>query len=308
MKITKNRKAELTTKQLVTIIVLIVSFIIILFLIFRLDLGKTTEKEICHNSVVTRGSSVLPVEAVPLKCQRSYICITVDNTCETMTKPIKKKAKTQEEVYEILAEQLADCWWMFGEGEVNYVGKDMVGKLYCSICAQIAFDDSLNDIFPEGEIDKEAVYTYMQDNNYLKDETYLSYLYGINDLNGLKTELNNQNIEFGPINMAQQYYIMMGITSDVNTLGWAVAGAVVGAVALVAIPFSPIIGAGWGVGLGVAAIWGGGGAAAGAIGGGTVAGILINGASGNEYLSPSIIQVNSPEFEGLGCKSITTLS
>jgi len=301
MKITKNRKAELTTKQLVMIIVLIVSFIIILFLIFRLDLGKTTEKEICHNSVVTRGSSVLPVESVPLKCQRSYVCITADNTCEAMTKPIKKKAKTQEEVYDILAEQLVDCWWMFGEGEINYVGKDMIGKLYCSICAQVAFDDSLNDIFPEGEIDKEAVYTYMQENNYLEDKTYLSYLYDTNDLNGLRTELNNQNIEFGPIDMAQQYYIMMGITSDVNVLGWTVgvAGLVVGAVLL-----APITGGIGSITLIAATVSAGAGGAFGA----TFSTLIVKGLSGNEYLSPSIIQANSPEFEGLGCKSITTLS
>ena len=61
-----------------------------------------------------------------------------------------KKVKTETEVYGILADEMADCWWMFGEGKVNYVGKDLPEKqLYCSICSQLAFDNSLEEIFPE---------------------------------------------------------------------------------------------------------------------------------------------------------------
>ena len=295
-----EKKGELTTKQLITIIILIVSFVVILFLILRLDLGGTTKKEICHNSVITRGSSVLPTESIPLKCDRSYICITADNTCESMTNPIKKKVENQEEVYEVLAEELADCWWMFGEGKIDYVGKDMVGKVYCSICSQIAFDNSLEDIFPEGEIDKEAVYEYMGANDYSEDETYLNYLYDTNDLEELKTELVSQNIEFGPMDMDQQYYAMMSITSDVSVVGWAVrvAGVAVGAIFL--LPITSPIGSISFIAFTTSGVVGGG---AGAFIGG-----VVRGESGNDYLPPSIVRANSPEFEGLNCKSITTLS
>ena len=53
-----NKKGELTTHQLVGLIILIVSFAVILFLLFRLNLGETTNKEICHNSVIMKGKSI----------------------------------------------------------------------------------------------------------------------------------------------------------------------------------------------------------------------------------------------------------
>lgn len=296
----KEKKGELTTTQLVTIIILIASFAVILFFIFRLNLGETTDNEICHNSVITRGTSVLPTESVPLKCQRSYVCITEDGSCEAMTKPVKEEVDAKEEVYNILAEEMANCWWMFGEGKVNYVGDDFFESLYCSICSQIAFDDSVREVITEGVVDKEGLYTYMQDNNVAgKDETYLSYLYGTDDLSEIKSILNEQGVNFGPIDLDKQYYAMMGITSEVSTLGWAL----VGTGAALSVALLPITGTGWGIGFGVAVMTGAGGAT-----GGSLLGIMVDGLSGNEYLSPSIIEANSQEFEALGCKSITTLS
>jgi len=307
----KNKNGELTTTQLVMLIVLIVSFVIILFLIFRLDLGKTTDKEICRNSVVTRGSSVLPTESVPLKCQRSYLCLTKDGNCDSvpMTNPTIKKVKNEAEVYEVLSRELADCWWTFGEGEINYVGSDMTSKLYCSICTQVAFDDSVNEIFSEGQIDKWEIYTYMQNHNVSgKDETYLYYLYGENDLDELRAKLENQHLNFGPIDLNKQYYVMMGITSDVSTVGWVLAGAgLISGVGL-AIVFSPIVGTTWGITSGIALISGVGGGAAAGGGLGTVLALTVEGLSGNDYISPAIVEANSQEFGALKCKSITTLS
>jgi len=292
-----KKNAEITTTQLVTIIVLIVSFSVILFFIFKLNLGETTDQEICHNSVITRGSSILPAESVPLKCQRSYLCLTEDGSCETLTKPIKEKVETKEEVYKILAEDMATCWWMFGQGEVNYVGADFKEKLYCSICTQVAFDDSIKEEIG-GTIDKERLYIYMMDNKVSgKDETYLQYLYGTNDLSRIKSELNQQGVNFGSIDLDKQYYVMMGITSEVSKLRWALGGA--GVAALIA--FTPIIGP-------VAGVISGSIYIATGVGVGSVVGIIVRGSSGNEYLSPAIIEVNSQEFKDLDCESITTLS
>ena len=50
-----NTRAELTTQQIVGLIILIISFVIILYFIFALNLGETTDKEICHNSVALRA-------------------------------------------------------------------------------------------------------------------------------------------------------------------------------------------------------------------------------------------------------------
>ena len=294
------KRGELTTSQLVMLIILITSFIIILFLLFRLNLGEQTNQEICRNSVIARGSPVLPTETIPLNCKRSYVCVTEDDSCESLTDPIKEKVETQEEAYGVLANEMANCWWMFGEGKVNYVGEDFTENLYCSICSQIGFDDSIKEIFPEGKVEKEALYKYMQENKVSgREETYLDYLYGTNNLQEIKEELDAQSLGFGLIDTNKQYYAMMGITSDVSKLKWATAAAG----AALAIAFTPLVGAHWGLTIGIAVISGTGGAGA-----GTVGAFVVEGLSGNEYLAPSVIEVNSQEFKDLDCKSITTLS
>ncbi len=303
-----NKRGEITTQHIVILIVLIASFAIILFFLMRLGLGEMTGKEICHNSVVARGSSVLPEESIPLNCHREYVCITSDNTCEQMTKPKKEKVTTKEEVYEVLANEMADCWWMFGEGEVNYVGSDYFPGMYCSICNQVAFDNSLREeIFNTETIDKEDFYNYLANENVSgMDLTYSEYLYGTKDITAIKSLLAEQNSGFGSIDLTKQYYIMMGISSDVNTIGWAatVAGAVAGTLVLIHLAPAaiPIIG-----GLKIAAMTGllltgtGGGS-------GYFTGVILEGNSGREYFSTSIVEVNSEEFRDLNCKSIATLA
>lgn len=285
-----NKRGEMTTQQIVILIVLIASFAVLLFFLFRLNLGNETEKEVCRNSVIARGSSVVPIEAVPLDCKRSYVCITEDGSCEEMTKPIVKKVETKEEIYDVLAVELVDCWWMFGEGKVNYVGEDLIPGMYCSICSQIAFDDSVKEIIEAGELDKEEFYHYL----YLKnmsgdDETYLEYL-------GLVDYYKNVDTEFGIIDLDKQYYVLTGMNSDVSTWGYVAVGA--GAVAGIA--FAPFT------------FGGSAGFVAGtllAIGGGTAGYFVapvVKGEIGNRMISPSLIEVNSEEFKGLGCKTITT--
>lgn len=294
------KKGELTTQQIVILIILVVSFAIILFFLFKLNLGKQTDQDICHNSVITRGKSILPTDTFPLQCKRQYVCLSVDGTCESMTKPEVIKVKTQDDVYKALADQLAQCWWMFGEGKINYVGADTIPKLYCSICSQIAFDDSVKKVFPQGELNKESLYNYMEKNKTSeKDVTYLSYLYGVNDLSGLKTKLSSNNLNFGKINLDKQYYSLMGITSDVNTLGWA---ASVGGVAL-AVAFTPLVGGAWGLGVGLAVASGTAGGVA-----GSLISVVIKGVSGKDYISPSLIEPNSPEMKALNCQEISTSS
>ena len=275
----KNR-GEITTQQLVTMIILIASFAIILFFLMRLGLGETTDKEICHNSVITRGSAVVPTDAMPLKCKREYVCITADKTCEQMTKPTKKKVQGKEDVYEVLAEEMVNCWWMFGQGEINYVGSDVLKESYCSICSQIAFDDSV-DFFENHKINEEELYDYLANSNVSgKKETYLEYLYGTKDISNIKDKLVEQNVEFGFIDITNQQYVMMGIKSDVSKVTWIVGGTIVGAIALVLSPVATGIISG--------ALFASGGAT-----GGNFIATLVQGGSGNEYLSPTIIEVNS---------------
>jgi len=321
----KTKKGELTTQQIITFIFLLAGFLTILFFLFRLDPGGETEKEICHNSVVMRGSPLVPTEAVPLKCSRNYVCISQDRSCEKMTKPELIKIKTEEEVYDVLAEKMADCWWMFGEGEINYVTATMTKNNYCSICSQVFFDDSLNGIknesgmpaFPDGKISKDTFYKYLSEKTMPdKGITYSEYLLETNDVDKLKEELSKsatKELSFGTIKIGEPYFIVMGITSEVNTIGWALRGAAVGGV--LAVGVLTIVGTG---GIAATAI-----IAASELVGGAVIGtggakisdmvspkieaITIDGKGiKNKFMIPTIQQANSNEFEALNCEEIIT--
>lgn len=280
-----QKKAEMTTEQIVLLIILIVSFIIILFLIFRLGIGSTSDSQVCHNSVVTRSSGVLPKESSPLNCKTQYLCVSQDGSCDEMTSPQIQKVKTADDVYKILADNMANCWWMFGEGKLNYVGSEFTSNLYCSICYQVGFDKSVNSIFRNGVIGKKDFYNYMANNNASQEsESYLQYLNGIKDANSIQQTLTNGKASFGEIDISKQYYVVMGISSQVGTGQWAAVGAGLGF--LVGGPIGLIVGGA----------------------GSYLLGTTVSGISGHQYLSPTLIEANSADFNSLNCSSIKTLS
>ncbi len=309
----KNRGGELSTQQIILLIILITSFVVILFFLFRLNLGQESEKELCHNSVVMKGSAIIPGDALPLKCSTGYVCITKKSGCEGLLNPIVKKVNTKDELYEVLAEEMRECWWMFGEGKVNYVGKDFFTKdNYCSVCSQILFDESLSEIEGvEDKISKDELYEYMSENEFGRDEkNYLEYLFGTKNLQSLKEGIlqNENNIEgigtFGTVNVGEQYWLITGITSEVEGRGWKIAASV-GVIA---------------VGFFVPPVW--------ATWAGTIAGVMIIGAGEygagiepeigaitvkgngvkNEFMAPTIQEINSEKLNALNCEEIITLS
>jgi len=304
----RNIKGEITTQQIVLIVILLVSFIVILFLLFRLDLGKESDKEICHNSVVMRSASISK-EAIPLKCSRTYICLSKDGSCERMSSPDVKKVKTEEEIYKVLAEEMADCWWMFGEGKLDYIGKDFfLRDNYCSICSQVGFDDSIKEINGVGEtISKDKLYDYLSKTKMPDSEvTYSEYLFGTNDINKLKsTALKVDNGRemvvgtFGTIDLSKQHFVLTGITSEVKGTGWKLA---IGGVVILGGLFA---GYTW-VGLISGALIIG----AGVVGEGVtpeISAILVEGNGvKNTFMAPTIQEANSNSLKKLNCYDILT--
>ncbi|MBI2004532.1 hypothetical protein HYS72_03660 [Candidatus Pacearchaeota archaeon] len=293
----KNKNGELSTQQIVLMVILIASFIVILFFLFRLGIGEKSEEQLCHNSVLQKASVF---SEAPLQCYRDYVCITKDGSCGELIKPEKIKVKSLDEVYGALADEMANCWWMFGEGKINYAGSDLTKNNYCSICSQIYLDDSLESLegVEDKKLSKDELYDYLTKNNYSKEQTYSQYLLGTNDIQGLKTSiLQNENNKdnlgtFGKIEIGKQYFNVMGIISDVGWAKWTGVGAAAG---------TAIVGAAWILsgppGWIAGAIIVAGAATAGGIGGPSVGEIInleigaisVEGASGNTFMSDEII-------------------
>ncbi len=302
----KNRRAEMTTEQIVILIVLITSFAVILFFLIELNFGQTTDQQVCHNSVVERGSGVIPTGAIPLDCKTHYLCLSKDGTCKEMTAPDIVTVKNKNDVYQALANEMAECWWEFGEGKLNYVGSTFTSNLYCSICSQVAFDKSIN-FFNNGQIDEAEFYNYLAvTNDSGQGTTYLNYLLGLKNAQVIQATLEANRSSFGTIDLNKQYFVVMGIFSKVGLLGWAAVGAGAGAGIAVALVLSPVTGGATLASIpGIIIISSG---IVGGVTGGYMIGTAVNGESGHEYLSPTIVEANSNDFNSLKCASIQTLS
>ena len=161
-KLIKNKNGEMTSSQLVTIILLIVGFAILIFVFASVGWTEEIDREVCHTSVILRAT--LPdtfnlKDLTPLKCQTAKFCIT-DKTfgkgeCEEFKAKEKfetirvSKDKTEEEINRFIARELASCWAMMGEGKVQIFTRETTTEKRCSICSRIAFDKDLKNSLKE---------------------------------------------------------------------------------------------------------------------------------------------------------------
>lgn len=169
----KNKKGELTSKQIITIIILIVSFGIILAFFLMLNLKGDIDKEACKNSVALRG---LPLGkyVFSLKCKTQDINI-----------------ENKEEVLGEISDLFVDCWWMMGEGKIDY------GESSCAICNKVSFDF-------EGDLTYDNLYNYMADNKILDGSmSYLFYLYKFSNVKGIPVKKKT-----GAIDLNEEYAIV----------------------------------------------------------------------------------------------------
>ncbi|MDE1848424.1 MAG: hypothetical protein KGH55_00080 [Nanoarchaeota archaeon] len=211
-----NKKGELTTTQIVMIIVLIVSFIVILYFFYRLNLGATSNSEICHNSVVLQSKSA-KIAPGGLQCKTDYICISGGGKCSDMNPTVTLTVDPADKnaVMKAIADQMVNCWYEFGEGKLNYIGisdKDPLPVTNCAICSTIGFDNTISS--QNYHITYSDFYNFLMNTKKDNSQTYLQYLYGVSDISTLQSEnpvakdmLNNN------LAMSQKYAISTGFYS-----------------------------------------------------------------------------------------------
>ncbi len=154
----KNKKGELTSNQLITIIILIISFAIILSFFLMLGLRSTIDKESCRNSVVLKGAIPIFKDIISLKCKTQDICFSRGGNCDSKAKDlVTVDVKDDDKLVEEMDNLINECWWMMGEGKVDYGGKGS-----CAICHRVYFDDKIKEgkefSFKNSMINPEEVY------------------------------------------------------------------------------------------------------------------------------------------------------
>jgi len=155
-----NKKAQegsgMPIATLVVILLLILSFIILIYFFAQVGFGSRADKETCHQSVIIRATTPAFAglkSAVPLKCQTEKVCITsklFGGKCAEFegTKGITTvRVGTKTDVERVLTQNLFDCWTMMGEGKVSLFSQWFAdtygfGGIYstCTVCGRVAFD------------------------------------------------------------------------------------------------------------------------------------------------------------------------
>ena len=214
-----EKRGEMTTKQIVSLIILILSFSVILFLIFRLNLGQITNEEICKNSVIFKGKSQLGTGS--LDCRTSYVCISGGGECgginptKTIEISSKDDGERKNEVMNALAKEMATCWNIFGEGKVNYGSKSPLEGITTeyAICSIVEFGEEI-----EEEITYQEFYNYLETTKKTNSQTYLQYLYGISDVSLVPTTDNIKiDLASDKILTSQKYSIITGVDNRFGT-------------------------------------------------------------------------------------------
>lgn len=200
------KKKGMSTGLIIELVILILCFIAILFFLYGSNPKQLTDKQICANSVAMKAKTPVGGSVVTLDCTTEYVCISEGGKCSGInpTETIKVHSGNKQEIMKTIADKMSSCWWMFGEGKLIYIDTKTLKGSQCAICSVIKFDDSF--LTEENKITYKEFYEYL--NNTKKDETqsYLTYLYGENDLSSLlsnsgyktlKDSYDSKEISFG---------------------------------------------------------------------------------------------------------------
>ncbi len=178
-----DKKGELSSTALVTIILAVVGFILVglaLYNIFKDD--SLTNRDLCRLSVLSRATvPSAGQQFVPLNCQTEKICLTIkgenNNGCkqfagEKNVRNVEVKidgslndAKAVETIQREVANAMYDCWLMTGQGKLDIfppgdVTSSPAAKFFeqiaadtdltslevkpsCIVCSRLAFSDAL---------------------------------------------------------------------------------------------------------------------------------------------------------------------
>jgi hypothetical protein len=208
----KNKRGDISVGWIIGIILLLVGFVILLFIYYQFNFQSTTTTDVCHTSVILRGSSPsLTQSYFPLKCQTQKICIvskSFSGSCEEFKNEkgiIYEKVEDNElglrQIEKVYADHILDCWSMMGEGKIDLFSSYFV-KNYgisglegvspsCVICSRVAIDKKS---FSKADLSNINILNYMETHYVPNGDklTYVNYMSGSNS--AISFGINQDNL------------------------------------------------------------------------------------------------------------------
>lgn len=181
----KINKKGIERKYLVLFFIAIISLVIILYVIVYMKNSQNFSKEACHEAVIYRGTIYEVAEHGTLeygKALEQEAVSAIHLKCQTEDVLIDTSSK--EEIKRKMADEMAACWAMLGEGKVNFFGRGWNDESRCVVCSKISFSGSAKN---SENIDNFLEYlagTNMPD----KDITYADFFMGNKEHVALKKD------------------------------------------------------------------------------------------------------------------------
>jgi hypothetical protein len=254
-----KRRGELTSEQIIAIVLAIIGFIIIIAFATQLGTEDYSTDEICRLSVLSRATAAEVVSGVqqglPLKCSTKKVCLTAtkEGDCDqfigekdvvNVQLPAVKDALSAEqqatEISKIMAQSMYDCWNIMGEGKLDLFSNaaERVGfsqkDSTCVVCSRVALaTDIPQDVIGQIDVSKYmekatipgSTQTYLEA---LSDGVSSTYSTIKND----GTIKENNDIVIGGTNTNEMAFVFMQIKSqslpDVFATQAEILGAVTG--------------------------------------------------------------------------------
>lgn len=160
------KRGELTSAQIITLILSIGALVVLLGFAYLFFSGNDTliDREACHLSVITRATAPSAAQSgVPLECRTSKICLSISGKKDSCNQFIGEEGvsyvklpNNEEDAARVIMENSAnamfDCWSMTGQGKLDIFGKAFQSlgetKSSCIICSRVALSDEILEKFP----------------------------------------------------------------------------------------------------------------------------------------------------------------
>jgi hypothetical protein len=191
----ENKKADITSAQLITVIILVGSFLVVLGFIFLYPWNES-DREVCHQSLILRSGINTGIfktsEIVPLKCKTEKICIRTSSNeksekCPDFGESNKenpityKKVTSRSDILDVLAEAHYDCHVLVGEGNLDFEPHGWLGNPYGLICSRIIFSEDTKKKYLSadqgGNISFLELYQHMSKMQTKTSGNYLQFIY-----------------------------------------------------------------------------------------------------------------------------------
>ncbi len=176
-------KKAMAAGVLVTLILTIIAFMLIAGVITRFT-SQADDKQaelLCHDSIAFRAQTQINVDTGIIEAKVKAI----PTLCKTL---LAKVSGSRAEIKQQIADKIARCWWMFGEGRYEELlsGSSARVKFFgfedntndCFNCYTILIDENKID---GGNISAVEMVEYLKNTKYpkLKGKTYLDYIQSV---------------------------------------------------------------------------------------------------------------------------------